>query len=251
MKNKRIEPMDETDLQRNVALLGRPPVLSTEDVEAFKKLFVEIAKCFKVSDILMLELAWQYAVNIWFIRRLMTHSTIAIERWYVRNRDTEIVQAQIKNAQYERQLQSKAQQMSRNPADVAEMAALEKKISNTVVDIDRIFAHKATEMDHNRAIQVSAELQMNLEQLINGATRRRNEAFYLLEQYSAGLGRTVEEAFDKIVDAEFEELQNETKIRTESKLEDQSVITAAPSIAPTGDEKSNDLDLQDRSEPPK
>jgi hypothetical protein len=80
MTGKCIEPMDEAELQRNVALLGRPPVLSTEDVEAFKKLFLELAKCFRVKDMLMLELAWQYAVNSWFIRRLMSHSTIAIER---------------------------------------------------------------------------------------------------------------------------------------------------------------------------
>ena len=83
------------------------------------------------------------------------------------------------------------------------------------------------------------------------STRRRNEAFFLLERYTAGLGRTVEETFDKIVDAEFEEPQNETKTRTECTIEDHSVIAAAPSITPTGEENSNGLDLQDRSEPPK
>jgi hypothetical protein len=233
MTGKCIEPMDEAELQRNVALLGRPPVLSTEDVEAFKKLFLELAKCFRVKDMLMLELAWQYAVNSWFIRRLMSHSTIAIERWYARNRETEIVQAQLKNGQYERQLQIKAQLMSRNPADVAEMAALEKKISNTVADIDRILAHKATEIDHNRAIQVGAEFQDNLDQLINSATRRRNEAFYLLERYSTGLGRAVEKTVDKIVDAEFEEIEKEIRTNTESKIEEQSAIAAAPPITPT------------------
>jgi hypothetical protein len=112
-------------------------------------------------------------------------------------------------------------------------------------------AHKATEIDHNRAIQVGAEFHENLDQLINSATRRRNEAFYLLERYSTGLGRAVEEAGVKIVDAEFEAIESETKTQTESKIEDQSAIAAAPSITPTGDETSNDLDLQDRSEPAK
>jgi hypothetical protein len=230
MTGKCIESMDEADLERNMALLGQPPVLSTEDVEAFKKLFLEMAKCFRVKDLLMLELAWQYAVNSFFIRRLMRHSTIAIERWYARNRETEIVQAQLKNGQYERQLQSKAQQMSRNPPDVAEMAALEKKISNTVSDIDRILAHKATEIDHNRAIQISAEFQENLDQLINSATRRRSDAFDLLERYAIGLGRAVEKTFDKIVDVEFQELGNESNAENETKIEDQSTIAAAPSI---------------------
>jgi hypothetical protein len=199
----------------------------------------------------MLELAWQYAANCWFIRRLMTHSTIAIERWYARNRETEIVQLHIQKAQHERELQSKAQQMSRNPTDVAALAALEKKISNTVAAIDRILEHKATEIDHNRAIQVGAEFQQNLDQLLNGATRRRNEAFYLLERYSTGLGRAVEEAADKIVDAEFQVVDKEAKTGLEAKIEDQPAITAARSITPARNEISNDLDLQDRDEPPK
>jgi hemerythrin-like domain-containing protein len=110
------------------------------------------------------------------------------------------------------------------------MAALEKKISNTVSDIDRILAHKATEIDHNRAIQISAEFQENLDQLINSATRRRSDAFDLLERYAIGLGRAVEKTFDKIVDVEFQELGNESNAENETKIEDQSTIAAAPSI---------------------
>jgi hypothetical protein len=159
------------------------------------------------------------------------------------------VQAQLEKAQYENRLQAKAQQFSRGPADVAEMAALEKKISDTVADIDRILAHKATEIDHNRAIQMSAEFQENLDHLINSATRRRNEAFYLLERYSTGLGRAVEEKIDKIVDAEFEAVENDTKTEPETKLEVQPAITATPPISAMGDEPLNDVEPQTQCEP--
>jgi len=242
MANKIMCVMDEAELRRSMALLGPPPILTTEDAKAFDETFLQFAKCFKVRDLLMLDLAWHYTANSWFIRRNMRHGTIAIERWYGRNRATEIVQAQIKKAQYEKQLQSKAQQMSRSPTDVAEMAALEKGISNTVADIDRILAHKATEIDHNRAIQLSAEFQENMDQLNNGATRRRNDAFELLERYSAGLGRAVQETFGKVVDAEFEEIENESNADPENKIEDQPAITAAPSITPKDDETLDDIE---------
>ena len=245
MANEIKHMMGESELRRNMALLGPPPILTTEDANAFEVTFIEFAKCFKVRDLLMLDLVWHYTANSWFLRRNMRHSTIGIERWYSRNRDTEFVQAQLKKAQYEKQLQSKAQQMSRSPADVAEVAALEKKISNTVADIDRIFAHKATEIDHNRAIQISAEFQQNLDQLNNSATRRRNDAFELLERYSAGLGRVVERTLDKVVDAEFEAIESETK--PETKIEDGPPITAAPSITPTAAETSHDVEPQNRS----
>jgi hypothetical protein len=249
MASKCIESMDEAELLRNVALLGPPPVLTTENTQDFESTFLEFAKCFKVRDMLMTDLAWHYAANSWFVRRLMRHSTTAIERWSNRNREAEKVRLQYIKVHCENQLQAKARQLSRTPADVAEMAALEGKIATTVSEIDGIFTRKATEIEQNRALQVNAEFQENLDQLINSATRRRNDAYALLERYSTGLGRAAQETFDKILDAEFEEIENETKSEPESKIEDQPPIAAAPSITPTGDETSDDVEPQNRIEP--
>jgi hypothetical protein len=248
MNSESTAPMPEPELRRNMALLGAPPVLSTENAKDFEETFLEIAKCFKVQDLLMVDLAWQYSVNSLFIRRNMRHSTIGVERWSRRNREIEEMKAQYNKALYEKKLQNIAEKISRTPEDVAEMAALEEKIAQSVSEIDGILAHKATEIDHNRALQVNVEFQQNLDQLINSATRRRNEAFYLLERYSTGLGRAVEEAVGKIVDAEFKEIESETEIPTESKIEYRSAITAAPSISPGDDETPDDVKPPDRSE---
>jgi hypothetical protein len=250
-------PMTKAELLGNMAFFGPAPVLTTENVKDFEELFLQFAKCFKVQDLVMMDLTWHYTANSWFSRRFLLHSTTAIERWYGNNRKTEMLNAQLKKDQYERQLQAKAQQISRTPADVAEMAALEKKIANTVTDIDRIFARKETEIDHSRALQITAEFQESLDRLNNSATRRRDDAYNLLERYSKGLGRAVQEKFDKILDAEFEEIENEktetenkteaepeskietepeTKAEPETKIEDQTVIITAPSIITTGDE---------------
>jgi hypothetical protein len=177
----------------------------------------------------------------------MRHSTIAIERWSSRNRQTEQVKALYNKTLYENQLQTIVQKMSRTPADVAEMAVLERKIANTVAEIDGSLAHKATENEHNRALAVNAEFQTNLDHLMNGATRRRDDAFDLLERYSKGLGRAVQQTFDKIVDAECEEIESETTTEPKTKIEDQPQTVDAPSISPTGDEISNDVAEQDPS----
>jgi hypothetical protein len=159
MNSESTAPMPEPELRRNMALLGAPPVLSTENAKDFEETFLEIAKCFKVQDLLMVDLAWQYSVNSLFIRRNMRHSTIGVERWSRRNREIEEMKAQYNKALYEKKLQNIAEKISRTPEDVAEMAALEEKIAQSVSEIDGILAHKATEIDHNRALQVDAEFK--------------------------------------------------------------------------------------------
>jgi hypothetical protein len=248
MTSKSIEP-SEADLQRMLALLGPPPVLTTENAKDFEALFLGFAKCFKVRDMMMTDLAWHYTANSWFVRRLMHHGTIAIECIRRRIHENEKATALYNKALYENKLQAIARKITRTPADVAEMAALEEKIVNSVADVDGILAHTAAEIEQNRALQVNAEFQGNLDHLINSATRRRNDAYDLLERYSTGLGRAVQETFDKIVDAEFDEIENETKTELETKIEDQPAITAAPSITATGDENFNDVETQNGREP--
>jgi hypothetical protein len=242
MVGKFIEPMGEAEMRRKLALLGPPPILTTENAKDFEVIFLEFAKCFKVRDMLMMDLTWHYAANSWFIRRNTRHSTIAIERLCRHIHENEEAKALYNKALYENKLQTLARKISRTPADVAEMAALEEKIANSVADVDGILAHTAAEIEQNRALQVNAEFQGNLDHLINSATRRRNDAYDLLERYSTGLGRAVKETFDKIVDAEFDEIENETKTEPETKNKDRPAITAAPSITATGDENFNDVE---------
>jgi len=222
MKSKEIVPMPEAELRRNIVLLGPPPILSTEDAKNFEEFFLKFSACFKVQDMLMLQLVWEYTAHSWFICRYMRHSTVAIERWYGRYREGLLDAAKRRKAQYEKELQAKAQRLSHHPADVAEMAALESKIADTIKDIDDILTREPTELIHNQALQGTAEAQAGFDHLLNSAARRRNNVFDLLERYSRGLGRAVQEAADKVLDAEFEEIEeDQPKIETgvESKEE--------------------------------
>jgi hypothetical protein len=76
-----------------------------------------------------------------------------------------------------------------------------------------------------------------------------------MEQYSAGIGRTVQDTTDAILEAEFrqvdeatrdhrvEEASNESKVEGEHEPE----ANIAPSITPVAGEEANDVEPQIRS----
>jgi hypothetical protein len=78
--------------------------------------------------------------------------------------------------------------------------------------------------------------------------------YVLLEKHNADLERAAQDA-DKVVDAEFQEVDADTegppKIETQSASSagTSPVIAASPSIVPTEGQESNDVERQNRSEP--
>jgi len=56
------------------------------------------------------------------------------------------------------------------------------------------------------------DFQERLDRLINGATKRRNDALQLLEYYRTGLGRRLRELTDNIIDGNAVELNNPNMI---------------------------------------
>jgi hypothetical protein len=105
-----------------------------------------------------------------------------------------------------------------------------------------------TEVDFNQALRANADFLHDLDQLRNGANRRRFSNCMLLDRHSANLERTTQEA-DDVVDAEFKEVQAQTEEAPKTETQDPPAITASPSIAPTTEsENSNDVEPQNRSE---
>jgi hypothetical protein len=244
MASKKLVTMTEAEIIRMIALLGEPPTLSTEDPEVFKRVFVELARCFKVRNFAMLHLVWEYTCGLWVGRRYDLHSTVAVERWFRRHTESRAEAARVNKANYEAQLKAKIERYSRTPADVAEMAALEEKIANSVKDLDEILARKPTELDHNEAIQRSAAVLEKFDFLGNSGSKRRNDAYVLLERYSADL-----QIADEVVDAEFEEIKEENEVEGDDKPAEPAAIAKSPSIAPTESENNtNDVAAQNRSE---
>jgi hypothetical protein len=250
MPSKEIAPLSEEELRRFLHSMGPPPVLSTEDPNAFEDLFLNIARPLKNSDCLSLHLAWEIAVDTWSNARYARHETIAVRRWWDKFHESQLVAAKTMKLTYEESLRKKAERHSTYPADVAQAAELQEKIDNTVKDIDAIIARVPTEADFNQALRANVDFLHVLDQLRNGASRRRFGNCVLLDKHGAYLDRTTQEA-DEVVDAEFKEVQTLTENPQNTETQDPPpAITASPPIAPatTENENSNDVEPQNRSE---
>jgi hypothetical protein len=249
MQSKEIAPLSEEELSRFLLSMGPPPVLSTEDPKVFEELFLNTARSRKNSDLLSFYLAWEIAVDTWSNARYARHETIAVNRWWCKAHESQLVAAKTMKATYEENLRKKAAGHSTYPADAAQAAELQEKIDNTVKDIDAIIARVPTEADFNHALRANANVLHDFDQLRNGANRRRFSNCVLLDRHSAYLDRTTQEA-DEVVDAEFKEVQAQTEDppKTETRGPPPA-ITASPSIVPTTEnENSNDVEPQNRSE---
>jgi len=162
--------------------------------------------------------------------------------------ESQLVAAKTKKLTFEEALRQKAARLSTHPADAAEAAELREKIDNTVKDIDAIIASVPTEVDFNRSPQINADFLHDLDQLRNGANRRRFGNCVLLDKHSVDLDRTTQEA-DEVVDAEFKEVQTQTENLPKAGTQGAPpAITASTSIVPTENENCNDVEPQNRSQ---
>jgi hypothetical protein len=248
MTGKETVHLSEEELRRFLSSMGTPPVLSTEDPKAFEELFFDAARSLGASGHLWLSLTWEDVVETWESRRYARHSTIATDRWLQTKRAGELSLAEARKSVCEERAQELARKPSGSAKDAEVLAALQKRIDDTVKDIDAIAARVDTEIDINRALQINADLLHDFDRLRNGVNRRRYGNFMLLDKHKADLDRAARQA-DKVVDAEFEEVQAETEDPSKEQVQGTPLaITAAPSIVPAKSEKSNDVESQDRSQ---
>ena len=205
--NRKMVRLDPAEMN---ALFGPPPVLSTEDPKRFEAVLAQLLACLEPRDMVELLLIRQYAHDSWIIERYSRHSTLAVERYHRQSR--EFLAEQMKEQETRREVQAgnRAERIDA-PTDIARLVALEDSISESVRDVDDILERKATEMEHNHALERSCALLGGFDRLINGATARRNNALVLLDQYRAGLGCRVREATKEIIDAELAAEDQPTK----------------------------------------
>ena len=72
--------LSEAELLRCLALLGSPPVLSSENPEHYKEIYRLVAACVKPQNMIEVINLWHYTCASWFIKRYLRHATLAIER---------------------------------------------------------------------------------------------------------------------------------------------------------------------------
>jgi hypothetical protein len=249
MPSKEIAPQSDEELRRFLHSMGPPPLLSTEDPKAFEELFLNIAQSRKNRDLLSLYLVWEIAVDTWINVRYVRHETIAINRWWSTAHNSMLVAKLEMKATYEGMFRKKAEGLSTYPGNATQEAELRRRIDDTIKDIDAISARVPKEADFNQALRDNSGLMHGFDQLRNSANRRRFGNVVLLDKHSDYLDETTQRT-EEVVDAEFKEVEAPTEdpSKTET-LGPAPVIAASPSVAPTENENSNDVESQNRSEP--
>jgi hypothetical protein len=227
-QKKEIVPLAEADVRRYMAIFGPPPVLSTEDPKVFEELFFNLVRCQKPRDFQSSMLVWEITVDTWNVRRCTLHGTITIDRSLRARTENQVTAERQMKAQYEKAIRDKAVGFSQSPRAVAELAELQKMVDDRATRIDAILDRQPNDVDINIAFRSSVEFLHHLDQLHNSADRRRHGKYVLLEKHSALLERLAQEA-DKVVDAEFEEVEAESAgllgLKTEAEIKEATDTT--------------------------
>jgi hypothetical protein len=249
------QPLSEDELLRYRPLLGKPPTFDNEEAERFEAMFRLLVKDLRVWDFVSYDLVFEYAWNAWAARFCSIHAATAIKRCV----DNELVE-EVMREKWE-QVQAKANELGCSLAEAAHLVDPNFRVVGKKLNLGKITPRKATENDHNRALEKTAPFQDHLDRRINSATRRRDDAYGLLEMHRAGYGRAVQAITDKILDAEFKEVdgssgnqlsvQPGTETNTTETIPEVATETivqppdnAAPPIVPSESETGHDPQTQ-------
>ena len=197
------QSMSKEQIAQARALFGPAPILSSEQPELYESFFDQLTLCLQPQDFVEVMLIWHYAVDAWRVSRAIRHGTVAIERRYQEGVRQKLQRARLQQAQIKEQ--TTAQFRNQSPSDIAALAGLEREVLSTSDDIEELFKRKATEIDHNIAFERSMIFQEQLEKLVAGASRRRDDALQQLEIYRMGLGVQAREIASQLLDAEVQE----------------------------------------------
>jgi hypothetical protein len=180
-------------------LFGPPPVLSSENIEYYDAMWNQLTAYITPIDIVELMLVRNLVDATWELQRYVRHRTLSVERRFRKSREFQQKRAEnIKNRR-EEEIRRLAQKMGVPADDFLRMCQLDSEMDQIAVDIDEIFERIPTELEHASALESAIEYHEQLERLINGAQRRRDNALRLLDLFRSGLGQRLREASDRII----------------------------------------------------
>lgn len=207
-------------------LFGCPPVLSTEDLNAYHHLVTEYVAVYQPTNALELRVVREAVDADWEGFRCGRHRTVAVERYFRNEVEARVSQLKQMNERIKGGLTHSNNEKKQQ---------LEALSQTTEMNIAKLTQTPANEFDHNRALERGAAFLTHLEVWQNGARARRTSALQLLEYSRA----RATHADQKIIDAPYKEVDKP-----------QIDHVASPTIAPA-EVPDNAVTTQNSSEPAK
>lgn len=230
------ECMSDAELDHCLMLFGQLPILSTENQEHCEEILRKVIKCLGARDIVEVMYIRHFVNADWIVNRLNRHGAVALERRFRQSLEYQVLRLKQLKARKEAKASNNAEIKTLQPADIANLVGLEETILNTVSDIDELLRRKATELDHNRALEKSMAFQEALNKLIVSQTAIRDNALKQLENYRFGLGSQTSQISEIIIETEYEEIKGQPE------------EVPAPPVVPAEEASTNDVATQNRSE---
>jgi hypothetical protein len=207
------DPLDKstsTSLAELADLLGPPPVLSTENVKAYDEVKARLMQCFAPRDFMEQLLIKQVTDCTWEIKRYTRHMTLAIERKFYQLREFQAKRAAALTHMKDPNI-CNAGRDGHAETDAGLTNEIQTRAASAMEDVAAPIDVAPLELDHAQALEAGIEYHGQLDQLLNSAVARRNNAFDQLERYRHGWGKRLRRVSDEIIDAEFIEAAPQSK----------------------------------------
>jgi hypothetical protein len=157
-------------------LFGPPPVLSTENAEAYHRMLLCLVEQYEPHDLVGQMLVKQVLDSMWDIQRITRHMTLAIDRKF---RDLQKFQAQGRKAAAQKK-EALAKRLAQSKAEPPTVP--EEVTDGLVEEVDAILQEPATELDHARALEAAIAYYERLDKSRMMAIAMRTNALNQLEQ---------------------------------------------------------------------
>jgi len=225
------------DLKELKKLFGPAPVLSTESLKNYNAILKSLREAIKPDDFVMEILVIDLADATWEIQRCKRLKVLVADYKHLeqqeekvkeyfnqRRRERAAKQAEAVKAKEEAAPSDdavEAEQLGQSAAPTSQvdrMLELEVVISETKDEVDDILSDAADELEQFATLKSEITYYERFDRLQAIAMRRREDVLVQMRLYREGLDQRARQASDEIIEAEFQETNEE-----------------APSIAGPGD----------------
>ena len=191
------------------ALLPPVPVLATESLEQFEKIFDQLVASLKCQDMVELIYIRDFAVAAWEEARYTRHRVVAFDRKFKDVVAGEVPDHRDPNRRQKAVAERLAEYLPYRPRDVGHLIELEDKVMEVADDVSALLKRTPAELAYNKALERNIGLHKDLEFLITSIRKRGNEALEMLDHYRQSLGKRAEQIMAEILDAEFSLVPNQ------------------------------------------
>lgn len=181
---------------------GPPPVLSSENQQAYTEITERLVEAYMPEDILEMMLIRQLVDSNWEIVRCTRHKPLAVDRKLLEQREFQVKRARKLAELREARTRERAERNSQPATQLDRINELIDKVETSVLDVDKILDQPPVELDHARAMEEAFGYLERLDRQITIAIARRNNALELLDLYRDGLGTRLREASARMIERE-------------------------------------------------